>query len=176
MVIMRILIRDPLKATCYYCKSRYYVVEWCRWLNGDSIEYLKAENINGMNLFNYCQNIPIMKVDENGNWGRRDILGRITGIIVSAVITAVAITLGVATGGIAGVLIAGSIGFSAGFTSSVVEQSIAKGEIDFSRAALEGVISGICTATTARANGSGIMTQTGFIERTIETCTSDLLN
>lgn len=54
---------------------------------------------------------------------------------------------------------------------------MAKGEIDFSRAALEGVIAGLCTAATAGAiNGSAIMTQTGFIERTIETYTSDLFN
>ncbi|MDE7100448.1 MAG: hypothetical protein K2O05_01175, partial [Anaeroplasmataceae bacterium] len=33
----------------YYCKSRYYVHEWCRWLNGDNVAYLDTEDINGMN-------------------------------------------------------------------------------------------------------------------------------
>ena len=42
---------------------------------------------------------------------------------------------------------------------------------------MEGVISGVCTATTAGAlNVSGIINQTSFIERAIETCTSDLFN
>lgn len=118
-----------------------------------------------------------MYVDENENCGWRDILGKIAGIVVSAAITTVAITLGVATGGVAGFIIAGAIGFAAGFTSSAVEQGIVKGEIDFSRAALEGVISGVCTAATAVAiNGSAIINQTGFIERAIETCSSNLFN
>ena len=51
----------------YYCKSRYYNPEWCRWLTPDSIEYLDPESINGLNLYCYCGNNPIMCFDENGN-------------------------------------------------------------------------------------------------------------
>ncbi|MDE6945932.1 MAG: hypothetical protein K2P14_01985 [Anaeroplasmataceae bacterium] len=51
----------------YYCKTRYYVPAWCRWLNADHIAYLDFENINGMNLFVYCKNNPIMYVDEEGD-------------------------------------------------------------------------------------------------------------
>ncbi|MDE5867984.1 MAG: hypothetical protein K2H02_03475, partial [Anaeroplasmataceae bacterium] len=50
----------------YYCKSRYYVHEWCRWLNGDNVAYLDTENINGMNLFSYCGNNPVNKIDSSG--------------------------------------------------------------------------------------------------------------
>ncbi|MDE5566339.1 MAG: hypothetical protein K2I77_05075, partial [Anaeroplasmataceae bacterium] len=46
---------------------RYYVHEWCRWLNGDNVAYLDTENINGMNLFSYCGNNPITGYDPNGN-------------------------------------------------------------------------------------------------------------
>ncbi len=52
----------------YYCKSRYYVPYWCRWLNGDDINYVNPQNISGVNLFSYCSNNPIMMVDENGHW------------------------------------------------------------------------------------------------------------
>ena len=47
----------------YYCKSRYYVPEWCRWLNADSIDYLEPESLSGMNLFAYCGNDPVNCVD-----------------------------------------------------------------------------------------------------------------
>ena len=75
----------------YYCKTRYYVPAWCRWLNGDSIEYLKADNVNGMNLFSYCKNNPIMYVDQNGNmptWAKWLVGGLVlAGVVAAAVLT-----------------------------------------------------------------------------------------
>ncbi|WP_286224293.1 RHS repeat-associated core domain-containing protein, partial [Thomasclavelia cocleata] len=47
------------ETSMYYCKSRYYVPEWGRFLTPDSIEYLDPSNINGMNLFSYCGNDPM---------------------------------------------------------------------------------------------------------------------
>ena len=51
----------------YYCKSRYYVPEWYRWLNADSIANLDLENLNSLNLFAYCGNNPLTNIDENGD-------------------------------------------------------------------------------------------------------------
>ena len=51
----------------YYCKSRFYVPKWRRWLNSDSINYLEPQNITCLNLFAYCNNNPVMYVDENEN-------------------------------------------------------------------------------------------------------------
>ena len=42
----------------YYCNGRYYVPTWCRWLNGDASS-LDLFNINGLNLFSYCENNPV---------------------------------------------------------------------------------------------------------------------
>ncbi len=50
----------------YYCHTRYFVPEWGRWLNADHFAYLELDNINGMNLFAYCSNDPIMYFDING--------------------------------------------------------------------------------------------------------------
>ena len=50
----------------YYCQTRYFVPEWGRWLNADSPNFLQFDNINGMNLFAYCSNDPIMYFDING--------------------------------------------------------------------------------------------------------------
>ena len=52
----------------YYCKSRFYVPKWRRWLNSDSINYLEPQNIICLNLFAYCNNNPVIYVDENGNF------------------------------------------------------------------------------------------------------------
>ena len=52
----------------YYCKSRFYVPKWRRWLNSDSINYLEPQNITCLNLFAYCNNNPLMYVDENGHF------------------------------------------------------------------------------------------------------------
>ena len=67
----------------YYCKSRFYVPLWHRWLNSDSINYLEPENITSLNLFTYCNNNPVMYVDENGKFP-----GLITAMLIGAVIGA----------------------------------------------------------------------------------------
>ena len=50
----------------YYCKTRYYSPELCRWISPDSIEYLDAQSINGLNLYCYCKNNPISYADPSG--------------------------------------------------------------------------------------------------------------
>ena len=44
----------------YWVSSRYYSPELCRWISPDSIEYLDPESINGLNLYAYCGNDPVM--------------------------------------------------------------------------------------------------------------------
>ena len=43
----------------YYCHTRYYMPRWCRWLNEDNTNYLESDNINSMNLYQYCNNDPV---------------------------------------------------------------------------------------------------------------------
>ena len=52
----------------YYCKSRFYVPKWRRWLNSDSIDYLEHQNITCLNLFAYCNNNPVMYVNPTGDF------------------------------------------------------------------------------------------------------------
>lgn len=56
---------NPIRYKCYYydeetqlfyCNSRYYSPELCRWISPDSIEYLDPQSINGLNLYCYCYN------------------------------------------------------------------------------------------------------------------------
>ncbi len=51
----------------YFLKTRYYDPEIGRFMTIDSISYLNPDAINGLNLYAYCGNNPVMGVDPNGN-------------------------------------------------------------------------------------------------------------
>ncbi len=54
----------------YYLQSRYYDPEIGRFLNADDAAYLGADGtILSNNLFAYCTNSPLIKIDETGNLG-----------------------------------------------------------------------------------------------------------
>ena len=50
----------------YYLQTRYYDPEIGRFITIDGIEYLDPETINGLNLYAYCGNNPVMNVDSIG--------------------------------------------------------------------------------------------------------------
>ena len=52
----------------YYLKSRYYDPETGRFITIDDISYIDPETINGLNLYAYCGNNPVMNVDPNGTF------------------------------------------------------------------------------------------------------------
>ena len=63
--------RSDVETSLYYCNSRYYNPEWGRWLNADNPNIalsLGLYTINGLNLYNYCFNNPIMYYDNGGSW------------------------------------------------------------------------------------------------------------
>ena len=50
----------------YFLKTRYYDPEVGRFITMDDVSYLDPENINGLNLYAYCGNNPVMNVDPSG--------------------------------------------------------------------------------------------------------------
>ena len=52
----------------YYLQTRYYDPEMGRFINIDNIDYIDPETINGLNLYAYCNNNPVMNVDPDGTW------------------------------------------------------------------------------------------------------------
>lgn len=89
---------------------RYYNPEWCRWLTPDDVEYLDASSINGLNLYAYCANNPVMNIDPDGHaW--YNVLGWIgVGLVAAAAIVLTCGAAGVAIGGagMAGAIIHGA--------------------------------------------------------------------
>ena len=72
------------ESNMYYCQSRYYVPEWCRWLNADSIGCLEIDYLDGLNLFAYCPNDPIMFSDGSEHFA---ISAFLTSLVVGSLIS-----------------------------------------------------------------------------------------
>ena len=73
----------------FYCKSRYYLPEWKRWLNSDSPAFL-TKDIRSLNLLAYCTNDPCNNIDSSGQFPR--LIWLITPVKVKAFIIATVVT------------------------------------------------------------------------------------
>ena len=50
----------------YYLNARYYSPEWRRFISPDDTEYIDSETPNGLNLYAYCGNDPLNRIDPLG--------------------------------------------------------------------------------------------------------------
>ena len=108
----------------YYLKSRYYDPETGRFITIDDISYLDPETINGLNLYAYCGNNPVMRIDENGNAWWDVLLSALAIVAVVASVIAVTVVTGGA-GSLLGVAFLGGV-ISAG--SNALGQVIFEGK------------------------------------------------
>ena len=92
----------------YFLQTRYYDPEVGRFISRDSIEYANPETINGLNLYAYCLNNPVINIDPNGTWSWKGFWN-----IVAAVVVVVAVTAAV-------VITAGAAAVAVGASSAVV--------------------------------------------------------
>ena len=108
----------------FYCHTRYYVPEWCRWLNADNIAYIRPDNAQQMNLFAYCGNNPISFWDPEGtkktNWKA---IGKIlfSVFVVSALAVAAVLTVGTAAVIFTGAAIGAGVGMATGIANGVIQ-------------------------------------------------------
>lgn len=84
----------------YYLNSRYYDPAVGRFLNADTYSYLEPETLNGLNLYAYALNNPVMYCDPTGH------------IVISAIITG--LIIGAAIGAAIGGTVAGVIAYNNG--------------------------------------------------------------
>ena len=52
----------------YYLHARYYDPVIGRFISPDDVDYIDPETINGLNLYAYCGNNPVMNIDPTGHW------------------------------------------------------------------------------------------------------------
>ena len=125
----------------YYLQTRYYDPTTGRFVTIDGIAYADPESINGLNLYAYCGNNPVMNVDPTGHF--------FWFILAAAVI--------------AGVLIGG---VSGGISAAQNGQSIWKGVL---LGALKGAVTGAAfglggaLGTAAFVAGTAVSAATAFV-------------
>lgn len=92
----------------YYLNSRYYDPEIGRFVSPDVINCIEPETIGGLNLYSYCENNPVMRIDSSGHaW--YDVLAWIGVGLFAAALTVVTLgAAGIAIGGIVGGIVMGA--------------------------------------------------------------------
>jgi len=88
---------NPVETGLYYLQTRYYDPQVGRFISPDSIDYLDPDSINGLNLYAYCGNNPVMNVDPTGNAWWHWLIGL---VMVATLVTATFITAGGAGAGL----------------------------------------------------------------------------
>ena len=153
----------------YYLQSRYYDPVTHRFINADAPEYseIAADSLDDTNLFAYCSNNPVMRVDETGelcSWLKKTIAA-VAIVVAVAVVAAVtvatagsctavaAIAVGAAKGAAIGMVVGGATGAAQGAISHRRKTGSWKGA---GQAALEGMGDGALTGAITGAIQGGM--------------------
>ncbi len=96
----------------YYLQSRYYDPAIGRFINADN--QLSTGDFNGMNLYAYCDNNPVMRIDPTGEEWWHWVIG-IAAVAITALTLGAAVPMAACTASV----MAASLGFSATAISAV---------------------------------------------------------
>lgn len=139
----------------YYIASRYYDPETCRFINADDIELLTTTptSLTDKNLYAYCDNNPVVRVDANGeiwtvvagvgiNLVTSYVAAKVTGQEYGWKDAAAAVVTGVVSGTSGVGILANSVvsGVISGFLSYSSGAS-------FKASVITGIVSGVSNAT-----------------------------
>lgn len=133
----------------YYLKSRYYDPEVGRFITIDDISYIDPETINGLNLYAYCGNNPVMNVDSNGTlkWWQ-NLLIALGGIVIIAALAVATVATGGAAAGLAGAIVVGALKGSV--IRGVIGAAVGAG-IGYAVGGIEGLWTGLAIGFTGGA-------------------------
>ena len=110
----------------YYLQSRYYDSYVGRFINADDVSTVTAsmDALTDKNLFSYCDNNPVMRTDEDGEFWNY-IIGGVIGAVAGGLVAAISsyketgsvnvqkVLIGAAGGAISGVIAASGLGILA---------------------------------------------------------------
>ena len=140
----------------YYLNSRYYDAKVCRFVNADDASNLGVEDeeVLSFNLFAYCMNNPINRIDADGDWS----LPNWAKVVIGAVATVAAVAVTVATGGAAApVLVGVAVSTIGGAATGAIKHRVTTGSwTGAGKAALNGAADGFMTGGLCALGGSVI--------------------
>ena len=123
----------------YYLQTRYYDPEVGRFLSQDDVSYLAPDNINGLNLYAYCSNNPVMNVDPTGTSFWENFWKVVAGVVIIGGLVVGSIF----TGGMLSIVLTGAaMGAIFGGLGSVVSTLITGDWDNFGNTFLIGTIAG----------------------------------
>ena len=122
----------------YYLQSRYYDFVNCRFINADTFATTDANGFLSANMFAYCENNPVMRTDETGEFWN--------------------VVIGAAVGGIISGLVAGITSYRQ--NGSVDWASVA---INFGVGAISGAIAATGLSAVAQAGLTAVVSATGSV-------------
>ena len=135
----------------YYLQSRYYNPEWGRFLNADAY-VTTGQGLLGNNMFVYCGNNPVIRVDASGEFFFTvlgAVIGAISGAVDSLIMggTAEDIAKGALAGGVSGAISGAGVDIGVAVTAATGGTGVGAG------LAIAGVMGAIGSAV-----GTGIST------------------
>ncbi len=139
----------------YYLQTRYYNPEVGRFLSQDDVSYLAPDSINGLNLYAYCSNNPVMATDPTGTTEWWEVLLIGLGAIGGAIIGGLG---GMAVGAIGGMLIGFCFGGIPGAIAGLIIGGFIGGVIGLIGGAIVGGMLGATTVSDINLILSGEVT------------------
>ena len=136
----------------YYLQTRYYDPEVGRFISQDDVSYLDPDSINGLNLYAYCSNNPVMATDPTGTTEWWEVLLIGLGAIGGAIIGGLG---GMAVGAIGGMLIGFCFGGIPGAIAGLIIGGFIGGVIGLVGGAIVGGMLGAATASDINLLVSG---------------------
>ncbi len=106
----------------YFLKTRYYDPEVGRFITIDDLSYLDPDTINGLNLYAYCGDNPVMRTDSNGSSWWSDFWKKAFAVVAGVALLVIAVAGIVLTGG--AMLVPALIGFGVGAGANLLGQGL----------------------------------------------------
>ena len=70
-----------VETSWYFLNARYYNPEWRRFISPDSTSYIDPQNVNGLNVYCYCNNDPVNYADPSGHFPVLAVILGITAVV-----------------------------------------------------------------------------------------------
>ena len=103
----------------YYLQSRYYDPAICRFINADTFATTDANGFLSANMFAYCENNPIMRVDPDGSSPLSLVINTLVGAGVSVASAAINANIAGSPISTGDLIKAAAVGAVSGFLSSL---------------------------------------------------------